>query len=136
MIKIFIADDFQILRDDLKETIESQDDMCVVGTASSGKEALSLLPKLMCDIALMDIEMEEINSGILASEKLHEQLPDLRIIFLTAHETDQMIITAMGAGASDYIVKGVSEQEILKHIRSVYEGKSILDSRIQKIVIK
>lgn len=71
MIKIFIADDFQILRDDLKETIESQDDMCVVGTASSGKEALSLLPKLMCDIALMDIEMEEINSGILASEKLH-----------------------------------------------------------------
>ena len=47
-----------------------------------------------------------------------------------------MIITAMGAGASDYIVKGVSEQEILKHIRSVYEGKSILDSRIQKIVIK
>lgn len=136
MIKIFIADDFQILRDDLKETIESQNDMCVVGTASSGKEALSSLPQLTCDIALMDIEMEEINSGILASEKLREQLPNLRIIFLTAHETDQMIITAMGAGASDYIVKGVSEQEILKHIRSVYEGKSILDSKIQKIVMK
>lgn len=136
MINVFIAEDFQILRDDLKETIESQNDMCVVGTASSGKETLSLLSKLACDIVLMDIEMEEINSGILAAEKLREQYPDLHIIFLTAHETDQMIITAMGAGASDYIVKGISDQEILNHIRSVYKGNSILDSKIQKVVMK
>lgn len=136
MIRIFIADDFQILVEDLEEMIKEQEDMCVTGTACSGREALEKLQSAQCDIVLMDIEMEEMNTGILVTEKLKEIRPELKIIFLTAHETDQIIITAMGAGAVDYIVKGISEEEVLLHIRAAYEGKTLLDNKVQKVVLK
>lgn len=55
------------------------------------------------DIILMDIEMEQTNAGILAAEKIRDENPDAGIIFLTAHETKEMIVTAMGAGAVDYV---------------------------------
>lgn len=136
MIRIFIADDFQILVEDLEEMIKEQEDMCVTGTAYSGREALEKLQSVQCDIVLMDIEMEEMNTGILVTEKLKEIRPELKIIFLTAHETDQIIITAMGAGAVDYIVKGISEEEVLLHIRAAYDGKTLLDNKVQKVVLK
>lgn len=136
MIRIFIADDFQILVEDLEEMIKEQEDMCVTGTACSGREALEKLQSAQCDIVLMDIEMEEMNTGILVTEKLKEIRPELKIIFLTAHETDQIIITAMGAGAVDYIVKGISEEEVLLHIRAAYDGKTLLDNKVQKVVLK
>lgn len=136
MIRIFIADDFQILVEDLEEMIKEQEDMCVTGTACSGREALEKLQSVQCDIVLMDIEMEEMNTGILVTEKLKEIRPELKIIFLTAHETDQIIITAMGAGAVDYIVKGISEEEVLLHIRAAYDGKTLLDNKVQKVVLK
>lgn len=136
MIRIFIAEDFELLRDDLSETIEKQMDMCVVGTAASGREALDKLSRLECDVVLMDIEMEEMNAGILATERIRDIKPELKVIFLTAHEMDQMVITAMGAGAVDYIVKGIPDEDILHHIRAAYDGKALLDSKIQRIVMK
>ncbi|MEI1255707.1 response regulator transcription factor [Blautia sp. JLR.GB0024] len=136
MIRVFIADDFRILVEDLEDMIGKQEDMCVVGTACSGRETLSKLQSLQCDIVLMDIEMEEKNTGILVTENLREIRPDLKIIFLTAHDTEQIIITAMGAGAVDYIVKGVSEEEALLHIRAAFNGKTLLDNKVRKVVLR
>lgn len=105
--KILIADDFQLLREDLTELINNQRDMEVVGTASSGKEIVNLARNTEYDLILMDIEMETMNAGILATQEIREADPEAGIIFLTAHETREMIVTAMGAGALDYIVKDV-----------------------------
>ena len=135
MIRVFIADDFQLLTEDLAEVINAQKDMCVAGTAGSGRETYEKLQDLECDIALIDIEMEEMNTGILVAEKIREVKPKLKVIFLTAHETEQIVITAMGAGAVDYIVKGVPDEGILLHIRAAYDDKSLLDSKIQKIIM-
>ena len=136
MIRVFIADDFRILVEDLEDLIERQEDMCVTGAACSGREAFEKLQSLPCDIVLMDIEMEEVNTGILVAEKLHEIRPELKIIFLTAHETEQIIITAMGAGVVDYIVKGIPDSEVLLHIRAAYNGKTLLDNKVQKVVLR
>ena len=84
----------------------------------------------------MDIEMETLNAGIQATEKILDADPDAKVIFLTAHETESMILTSMGAGAVDYIVKGCSEEELLRHIRAAYEGEPMLDARIQHTVLK
>lgn len=111
--KILIADDFQLLREDLTELINNQRDMEVVGTASSGKEIVNLARNTEYDLILMDIEMETMNAGILATQEIREADPEAGIIFLTAHETREMIVTAMGAGALDYIVKGCEDEEIL-----------------------
>ena len=135
-IRILIADDFVYLREDLTELINSQDDMEVVGEAESGSEIIELAEKSDYDIILMDIEMEQTNAGILAAEKIRDENPDAGIIFLTAHETKEMIVTAMGAGAVDYVVKGVRDEVLLMHIRNAYEGNPVMQSRVRDTVMQ
>ncbi|SCJ59358.1 Nitrogen regulation protein C [uncultured Clostridium sp.] len=130
-IKILLAEDFEIIRDDFCELIESQDDMEIVGTAATRAEIVKLAKDISSDIILMDIEMDALNSGILATEEIHKFEPDIPVIFLTAHDTDEMIVTAMASGAVDYVVKSAEYDTILKHIRKAYEGEPILEARIQ-----
>ncbi len=104
-IKILLAEDFEIIRDDFCELIESQDDMEIVGTADTKAEIVKLAKEVSSDIILMDIEMDALNSGILATEEIHKFDPEIPVIFLTAHDTDEMIVTAMASGAVDYVVK-------------------------------
>jgi len=134
--KILIADDFQLLREDLTELINNQRDMEVVGTASSGKEIVNLARNTEYDLILMDIEMETMNAGITATEMIRDKNPQAKIIFLTAHELREIIITAMGAGALDYIVKGCSDDEILYHIRCALEGHQVMQGQIQQTVMQ
>jgi len=135
-IKILIADDFSLLREDLSELINRQPDMEVVGEASSAREIISLAGNVSYDIILMDIEMEVMNAGIIATQKIREENPEANIIFLTAHETREFIVTAMGAGASDYMVKGCEDQEILHHIRCAYEGNPVMQSNIHETIMQ
>ncbi|MBQ6520275.1 MAG: response regulator transcription factor [Anaerolineaceae bacterium] len=135
-IRVLIADDFQLLREDLNETISAQDDMIVIGMAESGQKTVQLAEELDFDVLIIDIEMETMNAGIRAAEKVLAIKPDAKIIFLTAHETDEIVITSMATGAMDYIVKGGSDEELLAHIRSVYRGEPMLDARIQRVIMQ
>ena len=135
-IRIMIADDFPLLVEDLCELIERQEDMEVAGTANSGKKIVELAKNTEFDIILMDIEMENLNAGITATEQLRELLGDISVIFLTVHDTNEMILTAMGAGAVDYLVKGCSEEEILNHIRSADAGNPIMERKVHDTVMR
>lgn len=135
-IRIIIADDFQLLREDLRDTLSAQPDMEIVGLAESGSQVVDLAENIHFDIILMDIEMETLKAGIEAAEQIITMKPYAKIIFLTAHETNEMVIISMGTGAMDYIVKGSNEEELLAHIRGVYNGVSMLDSRIQRIMMQ
>lgn len=136
MIRILIADDFALLREDLRETISAQEDMQVVGEAATGAELVQLSRTLEFDVALVDIEMESTTAGIRAAETILAEQPDALVIFLTAHETENMILMSMGAGAVDYIVKGCPDEELLRHIRAAYAGSPLLDARVQHTVLK
>lgn len=136
MIRIAIVEDFDLIREDLCELVEGQKDMEVLWEASAGSQAVELAKEKPVDIILMDIEMESINAGIMAAERIRDENQEQQIIFLTAHETNQMIITAMGTGAIDYIVKGRSDEEILTHIRNAYAGKPVMEYHIQETVMK
>ncbi len=131
-----IADDFELLREDLSELLSGQPDMEVVGCAASGKEIVELSAQVEYDLILMDIEMESMNAGIVATERIREQKPHANVIFLTAHETREMIVTAMGAGAADYLVKGCPDEELLTHIRCAYEGHPIMQSMIHETIMQ
>lgn len=135
-IKLMLADDFDILREDWSELINAQPDMEVVGTASTGREIINLVSQKTCDIILMDIEMETVKAGIMATEAIRHTNPEIKVIFLTAHETDDMVITAMGTGAVDYIVKGCKDEELLGHIRAAYEGQPMLEAAIQEKIME
>ena len=131
-----MAEDFDPLREDLCGILNQQPDMTVAGSAGSGKEIEALARSTACDLILMDIEMETTTAGIRATERILEEKPSLKVLFLTAHETDDMILTSMGAGAVDYIVKGCDDAELLLHIRSAWEGRPMLDARIQSVLFK
>lgn len=130
-----IAEDFPLILEDLTEIINEESDMKVVGTAATGKEMVQLAQDTAHDIILMDIEMEHINAGIQAAEVIRASEQEEKIIFLTAHETRDMILTAMGTGAVDYIVKGIADEEIIHHIRQAYMGQSLLQGKIQELVL-
>lgn len=136
MIKILVAEDFDLIREDLCDTLSSQEDMRVVGQAASGAEAVALAGTTGCELILMDIEMETTTAGIRAAEQILEEHPEMMVIFLTAHETENMILTSMGAGAVDYIVKGCPDEELLMHIRSAAAGRPMLDAKIQNMLLK
>lgn len=128
-----IADDFDILREDLKENLESLG-YCVSKCVSSALDAVNEYDDSI-DIVLMDIEMEESDSGIKAAEAILDKYKDAKIIYLTSHDSDEMIMTAFATGAEDFIVKGVSAQEIKEHIDAVYNNKPQLDDRVRNIVM-
>ena len=136
IIRIMIAEDFSLLLEDLSELINAQEDMQVVATASTGKEMIDLAKSIEHDIILMDIEMENTTAGIIATEHIRDWDKSEKIIYLTAHETDEFILTAMGTGAIDYMVKGIPDEELLNHIRSAYNGHSLLEGKIQQVVMQ
>ena len=121
-IRVLVAEDFDLLREDLCELIARQADMEMVGDASTGKEMVALALQVPHDVILMDIEMESLNAGIQAAEHIVDMKAGEKIIFLTAHETDNMVLTAMGAGGVDYLVKGSGEEVVLQHIRAAHAG--------------
>ena len=136
MIRILVAEDFELLREDLCDTLNQQPDITVAGSAGSGREIEALALSTPADLILMDIEMETITAGIRATEHILEKKPELKILFLTAHETDNIILTSMGAGAVDYIVKGLPDEELLLHIRSAIAGRPMLEAKIQNLLLK
>ena len=136
MIRILVAEDFDLIREDLCDTLEQQEDMTVVGSAATGEAIQALALEHDFDLILMDIEMETTTAGIRATERILEQKPEAKVLFLTAHETDNMVLTSMGAGAVDYIVKGCDDAELFRHIRSAYAGQPLLDGKIQNLLLK
>ncbi len=136
MIRVAIVEDFDLIREDLCELIDRQTDMEVVWQAASGQAAVEQAGAEAADIILMDIEMETSNAGIVATEQIRDRNQEQKVIFLTIHETNPMIISAMGTGAVDYVVKGCSEENILNHIRNAYEGRPVMESRIQETVMR
>ena len=136
MIRIIIAEDFDLLREDLRDTLNAQEDMQVVGESATGAGLVKLAAETDFDVALVDIEMESVTAGVHAAEEILRRKPEAIVIFLTAHETENMILMSMGAGAVDYLVKGCPEEEILRHVRAAWEGEPLLDARIQSTVLK
>lgn len=136
IIRVMVAEDFPLLREDFCDVVSAQSDMEVVGSAASGEEIASLADTVPCDVILMDIEMETIDAGIRAAEVITARHPEVKILFLTAHETDDMITSAMGTGAVDYVVKGCEEERLLEHIRRASEGRAELDPKIQNTVMQ
>ena len=132
---VLIAEDMDILRQDIRETLERTGEMTVVAEAATGRSASEEYFIHKPDIVLMDIEMESRTAGIEAAERILEGDPDAKIIYLTSHDSDEIIVSALATGARDYVVKGCCDSDLLSHIRSVMEGSCNLDSRVQSVLM-
>lgn len=134
-IRVAICDDMpQILRH-FKKIIQAAGDMEVVAEAETGKEMVALADKLQPDIILMDIQMESEDAGILATNKILSEHPDIKVIILTVHKEDDLIFRAYGAGAIDYIIKTEESNEIVKSIRTIYNNDVFIRPGIAKKIL-
>lgn len=122
MIRVLIADDHEVVRTGFGLIISSQDDMEVVGNAADGNEAYNMVAKLKPDVLLLDISMPPGESGLTACEKISNDFPNTKIIILTMFaESDYLYFTLRG-GASGYVLKTATTEELIEAIRMVVRG--------------
>jgi DNA-binding NarL/FixJ family response regulator len=129
MIRILVVDDHPVVRAGLVMMLGTQADMEVVGEASDGQEAVTKVAALTPDVVLMDLEMPGLD-GVAAIQRIHEAHGDVRILVLTAYDTDERILQAVQAGARGYLLKGVPRDEIFQAVRIVHGGGSLLQPAV------
>jgi two-component system response regulator NreC len=119
--RVLIADDHPVLRSGLRVLLGADSDLEVVGEAGTGEETLRLAEELRPDVVLLDISMPG-ESGIETVRRLKAKLPALKVLFLTMHEEEGMLLEALNAGADGYLIKRADEAEIVQAIRVVHRG--------------
>ena len=123
--RILIADDFTLVREGLKKVLDAKPDLEVVAEASNGAEAVDKALRNDVDLAILDISMPRM-TGIQAAAELHRRKPELRIVILSMHDSDQLLFEALKAGASGYVLKSGADTDIVDAVRSAMLGQSFL----------
>ena len=121
-IQVLIVDDHPLFRDGVVQTLHADPDIDIVGQAKTAAEAVQLANELVPDVILLDITIP--GGGLYAAQKIAATLPVAKIIMLTASEAEEDVLTALKAGARGYILKGVSGDELLRIVHSVYDGEA------------
>ena len=129
VIRILIADDHPIVREGLATVLNQEEDMKVVGLAENGLEAVAQARKLRPDIILMDLQMPEMD-GVEAIHGIKEEAEDIGIIILTTYDADDYIFRGIEAGARGYLLKDSPPEDVIKAIRSVHKGESLIQPRV------
>lgn len=134
MTDVFIVDDHQIFRDGLRALLESTGEITVVGEAASGEGLLEALEAAQPDLILMDIHMPGQN-GIALTRRVKKRFSDIAILMLTMFEDDQSVFAAMKAGASGYVLKGISNEDMIVSIRTAASGGSVFSESVAKVML-
>src|SRR5947199_4617887 len=129
--RIMIVDDHEVVRLGMRAAFEAEPDLTVVGEASNGAEALAKIPVLDTQLILMDVRMEKMN-GIEACREIKSRYPDVHILMITSYSDDDAVISSILAGASGYLLKHLSRAELLRSIRLVASGHSLIDTKTTK----
>jgi len=129
--RIMIVDDHEVVRLGMRAALEAEPDLTVVGEASNGAEALAKMPVLDPQLILMDVRMEKMN-GIEACREIKSRNPDVHILMITSYTDDDAVISSILAGASGYLLKHVSRADLLRSIRLVASGNSLIDTNTAK----
>lgn len=130
-----IADDQELIRESLKIVLSANPDMEVIDTVANGREVIRSVRKEKPDVILMDIRMPEMN-GVLCTQIIKENYPQIKIIILTTFDDDEYVYNALKFGASGYILKGISMTGLVSAIRTVYDGKAMINSDIATKVVR
>lgn len=130
-IGVLIADDHEIVRRGLRLTIEGEDDLILLGQASNGREAVSLARTKNPDVILMDIQMPEMD-GVEAAAQIHASQPEIALVMLTSFGDDAQLYRSLRAGASGYLLKDTSGDELVQAIRGAARGLPQLHPEIAR----
>ena len=134
MIRIFIADDHKIFRDELVSLLSREDDMIVVAQAASGKEVLEQLHTVSPDLLILDIHMPGM-PGEAICKWVKEQSPQMPVLVLSMHDESTYILKMLEAGASGYLLKEAGATELLQAIRTVAKGDTYYSQHVSQTIL-
>ncbi|MBI3256618.1 MAG: response regulator transcription factor, partial [Actinobacteria bacterium] len=125
-VRVFLLDDHEIVRRGLRELIESEEGLTVVGEAGTVEEALNRAPAVRPDVAVLDVRLPD-GSGVEVCRSLRERMPGLQCLMLTSFADDEALFSAIVAGAAGYVLKQIKGNDLTGAIRKVARGESLLD---------
>lgn len=132
--RLLIVEDHTILREGLKSLLCASPDLDVVGEAEDGRQAFRLVNDISPDLILMDLSMPRMN-GFEAIKEIKKQHPEIKIIALTVHNTEEYILMTLQAGADGYVLKDATHDELIMAIQHVLQGKRYLSPSVSDKVI-
>ena len=133
-IRILLAEDHVVVRESIRQLLNRESDLEVVGEAGNGEEAVRLTAQLKPDIVVMDVAMPDVN-GIEATKRIKALCPATAVLALSAYDYDQYIFALLEAGAAGYLLKDVSGQELTDAIRAVRRGDCVLHPAVARKVV-
>ena len=134
-LRILLVDDDEVVRMGLRAFIEAEDDLQVVGEASTGPQAVELAAVHNPDIVMMDVRMPQ-GGGVDACRELRNHNPGIGVIMLTSYEDDEALFNSIMAGAAGYLMKGVPAKDLVQSIRDVGDGRALLDPSVTQKVLE
>ena len=135
MIKVLIADDQELIRESVKIVLSSYKDIEVVDAVDDGFAVLESMKKVQPDLVLMDIRMPKMD-GVLCTKAVKENYPNVKVIILTTFDDDDFIFKALQYGASGYILKGISMEDLYQAIVTVNKGNAMINPDVATKVVK
>lgn len=132
-MRILIADDDALIRESLTILLEIEEDMEVVGTASTGQEAFEICQREKPDIVLMDIRMP-VMDGVLGTKLIKSSFKDIKVVILTTFKDDEYIKEAVKNGAEGYILKSQPSDSIIESLRAVAKGNSVFQNEVAGVL--
>ena len=133
--RIILVDDHEVVRLGLKALLERNQQFDVVGEASSARDAIEQVTALQPDVVVMDIRLPG-TSGIEACEEIVNRFPGTKVIMLTSYAEDEMLFSAIRAGASGYILKQIGSDDLIKALEAVSRGEALLDPAVTQRVFQ
>jgi DNA-binding NarL/FixJ family response regulator len=134
-VKVLVVDDHDVVREGIRMVLSSDPELDVVGTASSGEQAIEEVHRLHPDVVVMDIGMPGI-SGFEATRRIRESEPDVKVVALTVHDSEAYVFQMLQAGATGYVVKRAAAEDVIQAVKRASQGEAVLHPSVAKLVIK
>src|SRR3954453_11248173 len=128
-IRVFLLDDHEVVRRGVRDLLEAEDDIEIVGEAGTAEEAVGRIPATSPDVAVLDVRLPD-GSGVEGCRDVRSRRPELACIMLTSFADDEALFEAIMAGASGYVLKQVRGSDLIDAVRRVASGESLLDPKV------
>jgi DNA-binding NarL/FixJ family response regulator len=134
-VKVVIADDQRVVREGLATIVGSIAGVEVVGVAADGAEAVALASGTMPDVVLMDLRMPHVD-GVAATASIRQRHPEIKVVVLTTYADDESVLAALSAGATGYLTKDATRDDIRRALEAAVAGQSVLDPAAQAVLLE
>src|ERR1700682_2695576 len=134
-LRILLVDDHEVVRDGVKSLINANDDLAVVAEAGSDREAIDLAVRTKPDVVVMDVRLAD-GSGIEATREIRARLEKTQVLMLTSFADDEALFAWIMRGAAGYVLKQIGGGELIRAIREIGAGRSLLDPEVTRSVLE